>query len=343
VPTIDAWFARAYPGADDNRTVHQVWQRVRSAAVDGAETFHLPPTDRRVVCKDGSLREVIVRLRVFHSKVMVTLQDVTDDRRIRAELGQHRDRLEDLVRERTAELAREVAERRRAEEEARSADRLKSAFLATMSHELRTPLNSILGFTGLLLKGLPGPLNDEQRRQLGMVQSSSRHLLALINDILDLSKIEAGQFELGREPFDLRASVEHTARAVAPLAEKKGLKLHTVFGHGLGPAVGDVRRTEQVLLNLLSNAIKFTDAGEVSVWCEARDGWAVTSVRDTGIGIAAADQTKLFRPFHQLDNGLSRRHEGLVGLMGGTMSVDSEPGRGSAFTFTLPLGPRAEP
>ncbi|MFO0843781.1 MAG: ATP-binding protein [Gemmataceae bacterium] len=299
------------------------------------------------------VRDVVFRARLFAGQVIFTLQDVTEERRARAELARHRDRLEELVAERTAELQREIADRRRAEEAAQSADRLKSAFLATMSHELRTPLNSILGFTGLLLKGTPGPLNDEQRKQLAMVQTSSRHLLTLINDVLDLSKIEAGQMPLRAEPFDLAGLIRRAVRAVGPLAQKKGLALTAEAGDGVGPVLADSRRVEQVLLNLLSNAIKFTERGGVSVHCEARGAWAVTVVRDTGIGIAAEDLAGLFRPFHQIDIGLSRKHEGtglglticrrLVNMMGGAIRVVSELGRGSAFIFTLPLAQGTEP
>jgi signal transduction histidine kinase len=171
-----------------------------------------------------------------------------------AELEKYRDHLEELVKVRTRDL--EIAKER-----AESADRLKSAFLATMSHELRTPLNSIIGFSGILLQELAGPINEEQRKQLGMVQASSEHLLALINDGLDLSKIEAGQLTLSKRPFDPQASLDKVLGTVRPLVEKKGLHLRAMLDLGDARIVGDPRRFEQVLLNLLSNAIKFTDAG----------------------------------------------------------------------------------
>jgi len=249
--------------------------------------------------------------------------------------------LEERVRQRTAELlvAKEAAE---------SADRFKSAFLATMSHELRTPLNSIIGFTGIVLQGLPGPLNAEQRTQLGMVRGSSRHLLALINDVLDLSKIEAGQLEVRMNSVDARQAVEKVLLSVLPQAKAKGLKLCSEIAPEVGTILGDGRRIEQILLNLLSNAIKFTEQGEVEVRCAMEDGWLVISVRDSGIGIRAEDVDRLFRPFQQLEAGLARKHEGtglglsickkLTELMGGTMSVASQPGQGSTFTFRLPEG-----
>jgi PAS domain S-box-containing protein len=245
------------------------------------------------------------------------------------------------------ELKKTEEELRRAKEAAEAADRMKSAFLATMSHELRTPLNSIIGFTGILLGGLAGPLSEEQRKQLGMVQHSGRHLLALISDVLDLSKIEAGQLEIASRPFDLRRSIERTVGAVTPQAEKKGLSIRTDIDPLIGELQGDQRRTEQVLMNLLSNAIKFTERGQVEVRCAHATTHVTVSVRDSGIGISPEGCAELFRPFHQLDSGIARKHEGtglglsiskrLLGLMGGSITLESEVGVGSTFTFTLPV------
>jgi PAS domain S-box-containing protein len=259
-------------------------------------------------------------------------------------------RLYEQIREHAATLERRVAERTAelqvATEKAQAADRLKSAFLATMSHELRTPLNSIIGFTGIMLQGLAGPLNDEQTRQLRMVQSSARHLLALINDILDISKIEAGQLEVASESFNMRKSIETIVRAVTPLAEKKGLALVAEVAPEVGQIVSDRRRVEQILINLVNNAVKFTEQGEVHIVCEVSDAWLVTRVIDTGIGIRPEDMDKLFEPFRQIEHGLTRRHEGtglglsickrLVEMLGGEIWAESEWGVGSTFTFTLP-------
>jgi PAS domain S-box-containing protein len=275
-----------------------------------------------------------------------TVHDVTGRVQAEVELRRLNAELEERVARRTEELQ---AAMRRAQE----SDQLKSAFLATMSHELRTPLNSILGFSGVLLQGLAGPLNPEQAKQLGMARDSAHHLLALINDVLDISKIEAMQLEVAREPFEMRGAIEDTVRAVAPQAQKKGLALTVGIGVGVGVVVGDRRRVEQILLNLLSNAIKFTEHGEVRLACRVHEGRLETSVSDTGMGIRQEDLGRLFEPFVQLETGLNRSHEGtglglaicknLVRLLGGQIHAQSEWGGGSTFVVTLPLSPEGGP
>ena len=245
------------------------------------------------------------------------------------------------------ELKKILVELELAKEQAEAADRLKSAFLATMSHELRTPLNSIIGFTGIILQGLVGTLNDEQKKQLGMVKNSANHLLTLINDVLDISKIEAGQLTVTSQLFDLRASVEKVTKVVQPLVESKGLILGVDLAPEIGKMRSDQRRVEQILLNLISNAIKFTDKGEIGVKGYIKENAVHISVSDTGIGIKDEDLIDLFKPFQQLESGLSRRYEGtglglsickkLLEHLGGEISVDSTAGKGSNFSFTLPL------
>ena len=268
-----------------------------------------------------------------------TIEDITAQKLAERELATYRAHLEKLVKERTAEL--EIAKDR-----AEAADRIKSAFLATMSHELRTPLNSIIGFTGILLQGIVGPLNDEQKKQLGMVRGSAQHLLSLINDVLDISKIEAGQLRMTDEPFDLREALEKTVASARPLAEKKGLALSCAVSDGIDRITADRRRVEQVLLNLISNAVKFTERGSVTVECRSDGDQVRISVTDTGIGIRPEDRETIFQAFRQVDSGVNRRYEGtglglpisrrLVELMGGRIEIESEWGSGSTFSFSLP-------
>jgi len=266
--------------------------------------------------------------------------DITQRRYAEQELRKLNLELEERIAARTEELAAAMIK-------AQESDRLKSAFLATMSHELRTPLNSIIGFTGVILQRLAGPLNEEQTKQLNMTRDSARHLLALINDVLDISKIEAGQLEILKRPFDMRQAVESALRVVHPLAQKKNLQLLTSIGSGVGILNNDRRRVEQVLINLINNAIKFTERGEVNIECQIRDGWMETSVHDEGIGIKPEDMDRLFKPFQQIDTGLARGHEGtglglaickrLVTAMGGEITFESQWGIGSTFKFTLPM------
>jgi PAS domain S-box-containing protein len=322
----------------------------------------LDPGDRehivRLLRTEGKVKNLELRLRAKDGHILTqrysadTIEldgrsfllsafvDITERKRAEQELEHYRDHLEELVKTRTAELAV-------AKERAESADRLKSAFLATMSHELRTPLNSIIGFTGILIQGLPGPLNDEQRKQLGMVRESSTHLLALINDVLDISKIEAGQLQVMKEPFDLREAIDKTAQTVKPMVEKKGLALEVILAPDVGTITSDRRRVEQALLNLLSNAVKFTEKGGISIACETSGEALIISIKDTGIGIKREEMDRLFKPFQQLQSGIGRQYEGtglglsickrLVELLGGTLSVTSQWGQGSTFAITLPI------
>ena len=255
------------------------------------------------------------------------------------ELRKSNQEMEQRIIERTAELEKAMLK-------AKEADMLKSAFLATMSHELRTPLNSIIGFTGILLQELPGHINEEQRKQLTIVQNSAHHLLDLINDILDISKIESGQLDLHYESFFLNDSIDKVVKIVMPQAEKKGLELKVEISQSELEVYCDKRRLEQVILNLISNAIKFTETGYVAIIVHSEEDKYQIQVQDTGIGIAPEDLEQLFLPFHQIDTGLTRQYEGtglglniclkLINMMGGTITVDSIPGKGSIFTVIMP-------
>ncbi|WP_277057160.1 ATP-binding response regulator [Trichlorobacter lovleyi] len=304
-----------------------------SAAVDTADKLHaFEEGGVDYVTKPFQPLEVLARVETHLALA-----------RAKATLEQQNSALEQALQERTR-MQDQLLE---AKERAEAADRIKSAFLATMSHELRTPLNSIIGFTGLLLQELAGPLNTEQVKQLGMVRNSAQHLLSLISDVLDISKIEAGQLTVVAEPFNLSDVIRGVVQTVRPLAGKKGLKL--VLEADVDPVciTGDQRRVEQVLLNLLSNAVKFTEQGTVKVRSVREGSSCLITVDDTGIGIQPDDLPALFRPFYQIDTGLSRKYEGtglglsickkLVELMGGTIRVVSTPGAGSSFSFTLPV------
>jgi signal transduction histidine kinase len=216
-----------------------------------------------------------------------------------------------------------------------------------MSHELRTPLNSIIGFTGIVLQEMVGPLNEEQSKQLNMVRSSADHLLSLINDVLDISKIEAGELTVVEEPIDLKTSIRKVSQTVRPLAEKKDLELMISTSPEIGTIHSDARRVEQVILNLLSNAIKFTEQGRILFSCRTAPAGVEFHVTDTGIGISDEDSKKIFKPFQQIDTGLTRMYEGtglglaickkLVERLGGKIWFESEKGRGSTFSFSLPV------
>jgi signal transduction histidine kinase len=223
----------------------------------------------------------------------------------------------------------------------------KSQFLANMSHELRTPLNAILGYTEMMVDGLYGNLPDKAQGVLERVQSNGKHLLGLINDVLDLSKIEAGQLTLATEEYSVADMVATVMSATESLARAKNIALVSTVPPGLPRGTGDARRLTQVLLNLVGNAIKFTDEGKVEIRARRQDDRFKISVLDTGPGIAKADQAKIFEEFQQVDNTSTRKKGGtglglsisrkIVELHGGYISVESELGKGSNFKITIPI------
>ncbi len=228
------------------------------------------------------------------------------------------------------------------------ANRHKSEFLANMSHELRTPLNAVIGFSEVLLERMFGDVNPKQEEYLNDILSSGKHLLSLINDILDLSKIEAGRMELEAAPFDLPGALDNALTLIRERASRHGLKLEVTVDPRLGEVKGEERKVKQVLLNLLSNAVKFTpEGGKISLAAHLKDGMAEISVADTGVGIAQEDQEAIFEEFRQVGTDYARKREGtglglalarrLVELHGGKLWVQSVPGQGSTFTFTLPV------
>ena len=243
-----------------------------------------------------------------------------------------------------AKLYQEIVAQRHALE---LASRHKSQFLANMSHELRTPLNAILGFAELVQDGIYGEVPPRVHAVLERVQAGGQHLLGLINDVLDLSKIEAGQLSLSLGDYPMQDVVGGVASATEALAAAKGLAFRVEVTAGLPRGHGDAQRLRQVLLNLVGNAIKFTDKGEVSVAVSAEGGLFRVAVTDTGPGVPEAERQRIFEEFHQVDSSSTREKGGtglglaiarrIVEMHGGRVWAESEPGRGSRFCFTVPV------
>jgi GAF domain-containing protein len=243
-----------------------------------------------------------------------------------------------------ARLFREIEDKSRQLE---VASQHKSQFLANMSHELRTPLNAILGYTELMADGAYGEPSEKMLGILQRLEANGRHLLGLINDVLDLSKIEAGQLELELSEYSVQDIAQTVRSTLEPLATDKKLAFKVEMARDLPPGRGDGRRLTQVLINLVGNAIKFTDTGEIAIKAEANNGSFRVSVRDTGPGISSADQARLFQEFQQADNAITRKKGGtglglaiskrIIEMHGGRIWVESQPGQGSTFTFTLPV------
>ena len=265
--------------------------------------------------------------------------------RMAAKLQESHASLEQRVHERTQELASAIAELDLKSRELETASRHKSEFLANMSHELRTPLNAILGFSQVLREELFGELNEKQKEYVDDILSSGSHLLSLINDVLDLSKVEAGQVKLEVAPFSLQEALEHGVVMMRERALNLGVQVTLVSDPNVGLVAGDERRVRQVIYNLLSNAVKFTPTGgAVGVRAMQVNGEVRVSVTDTGPGIAEEDLERIFEEFQQTDAGVEKREgtglglalsKRLVELHGGRIWVDSELGKGSTFVFTL--------
>jgi signal transduction histidine kinase len=245
-----------------------------------------------------------------------------------------------------ARLFREIEDKSRQIE---AANRHKSEFLANMSHELRTPLNAIIGFSEVLKERMFGELNEKQAEYTDDILTSGQHLLSLINEILDLSKVEAGRMELELATFDLPLAIDNARTFVRERATRHGIHLDVTVDERLGDFVGDERKIKQILLNLLSNAVKFTpEGGRIGIKARQADGAVEISVSDTGIGIAPEDQPRIFEEFRQVGSDNAKKIEGtglgltlakkFVELHGGRIWVESEVGKGSKFTFTLPIG-----
>jgi PAS domain S-box-containing protein len=295
-------------------------------------------------CKDGSIvnTEVVTRIRVNDlgaPEVIGVSRDITERVQAEQELARYREGLEQLVDERTAQL-------QEANRDLEEASRIKSEFLARMSHELRTPLNSIIGFADVILLGMTGEIADEQRKQLGMIHRSGHDLLALINDILDLSKVEAGRIEVHAAPLDVRDLVAEVREALTPESNTRGVPLVLDMPAGPVTMITDNRMLKQVLLNLVGNAIKFTDDGSVTLHIRSAEGTVTFTTIDTGCGIAEEDLPRVFDEFWQTRGPRNPNHSGtglglaisqrMAGLLGGTLDAASTLGEGSTFTLVVP-------
>lgn len=334
-------------------------------------TGRCTPYEKEYVRRDGERVAVYITDAIVpesDGEIAAFILDITARKRAESDLAKHLEHLEELVTTRTQELERANTELDasnegyrtlnkeltstnqeldRTNEDLRAATEAKSQFLASMSHELRTPLNSIIGFSEMLFRGMVGDLSEEQHKQIGMIHRSGLHLLALINDILDLSRIEAGAVDLVLEPFDAAEVVLEVAETLGPLATEKGLALAIDVPEIGVTVISDRHKVSQVLLNLGGNALKFTDAGRVDIRLTPLSNEVRFTVSDTGCGIPPAELDHIFEAFSQVDQTDHAKPEGtglglaisreFANLLGAQILVESQPGVGSTFTFVLPI------
>ncbi len=313
-----------------------------------AESLRLNFAHSVVACKAHQTNEDIRReLQVKNEELMATNEEVQSTNAELTAVNEELQSQSEELQNQADELRRQAVELEEQRRKVKEADRLKSEFLSNMSHELRTPLNSVMALSQLMLSRGLGKNVEQEAQFLRIIERNGRHLLNLINDILDLSKIEAGRVQFQLAPLDPHELLTHIVETTRPLAMKKNLGLK-VQSDPVPVIQSDRDKVSQILLNLLSNAVKFTDRGNIDVRLSAANGRAEFEIRDTGIGIAQRDLEYIFDEFRQVDGSTTRRHEGtglglaiarkLSRLLGGDITVQSVPGKGSTFTLSLPLG-----
>jgi PAS domain S-box-containing protein len=294
----------------------------------------------KVATRQGEVTAVVTMLH--------DLSETVEKARLYEQVKRHSEELQERVREATAELAEQNERLRRQALEVEQASAAKSQFLANVSHELRTPLNAIIGYTALMLEGIAGELAPRQREKLGRLESNAQSLLAIINDLLDISRIEAGKMPLSLEQFGVAELVDEVMAEVEPLIERSNLEVRREVAGGIPAVVSDRQKVKQILINLISNALKFTPEGSVIVragFDRGRERLEV-AVADTGVGIPAENRKAIFEAFGQTGSSHQRRHGGtglglsisrrLAEMLGGLLKLESEVGRGSTFTLVLP-------
>jgi signal transduction histidine kinase len=358
-PARDLQATQATPLADRlERLTNQLVNKAEADMVAGIEASNQAYKNSQYVVTAFALVSIVLALGLGYAISWSLIGPVTEiEARVnQVASGDFTQRVHVINRDELGALAADVnkmcAELSRLYQQLEDASKHKSQFLANMSHELRTPLNAILGYTELILDGIYGAPPDKMQIVLKRIESNGKHLLGLINAVLDLSKIEAGQLSLDLADYSLQNITKTVYNAVEPLAADKKLAFRAEVAPDLPAGLGDERRLTQVLLNLVGNAIKFTDSGEIVIKAGTNNGEFNLSVSDTGPGISTADQAKLFQEFQQSDNSITRKKEGtglglaiskrIIEMHGGKIWIESQLGRGSIFFVTLPIQVQAE-